>query len=122
MCAMTTEPIVAPTPTPLPRTNPAPQVDPAARVFSRSILISAIRCTLSYVVLPWILPAVGIAAGVGPWIGVIISPVAIGFNIASIRRFWAADHKWKWPITVLNCSVIVLLVILFIDDFSDLLG
>ena len=118
---MTTEPIVAPTPAPVSRTTPAPQVDQATRVFSRSILISAIRCTLSYVVLPWILPAVGIAAGVGPWIGVVISPVAIGFNIASIRRFWLADHKWKWPITVLNLSVIVLLVILFVDDLTELL-
>ena len=113
MSAMTTEPIVATTPT---------TVDPAARIFSKSILISAIRCTLTYVVFPWILPLVGIAPGAGPWIGVVISPVAIWFNVASIRRFWAADHRWKWPITVLNTGVIVLLVILFAVDLAELLG
>jgi hypothetical protein len=119
---MTTEPIVATTPTPLPHADPSPAVDPAARVFSRSILISAIRCTLTYVVFPWILPLVGLAPGTGPWIGVIISPIAIGCNVASIRRFWAADHRWKWPITVLNTGVIVLLVILFVVDLGELVG
>jgi hypothetical protein len=119
---MTTEPIVATTPTALPPPDSAPTVDPAARVFSRSILISAIRCTLTYVVFPWILPIVGLAPGTGPWIGVIISPIAIGCNVASIRRFWAADHRWKWPITMLNSGVIVLLVILFVVDLGELIG
>ena len=92
----------------------------ATRVFSQSVLISGIRCVLAYVVFPWVLPALGIAGGVGPWIGLIVGVVAIGFNIATIRRFWAADHRWKWPITVINCSVIGLLVALFVTDLGSL--
>ena len=96
------------------------QADPATRAFSVSILISGIRCVLTYVIFPWVLPLLGFAGGVGPTIGLVVGTVAIGFNLASIRRFWVSDHKWKWPITVLNTSVIVLLVILLGQDIAEL--
>ena len=94
--------------------------DSATRIFSQSVLISGIRCMLAYVVFPWVLPALGIAGGVGPWIGVVIGVVAIGFNVASIRRFWRADHRWKWPISVINCSVIGMLLVLLVMDLGSL--
>ncbi len=96
--------------------------DPATRIFSRSIVISGTRCLLAYVVFPWILPLLGVAKGVGPIIGIVISVVAIGFNIASIRRFWISGHRYRYVIVALNCSVIVLLTILLWVDVRDLLG
>ena len=98
------------------------ETDETVRVFSRSVVISGIRCTLAYVVFPWILPLLHISDRIGPWIGLAIGVVAAGFNLASIRRFWRADHRWKWPITVLNVSVIVLLTILFVEDLRTLLS
>lgn len=92
------------------------------RAFSLSVVISGIRCALTYVIFPWVLPLLGIAGGVGPAIGLIVGAVAIGFNVASIRRFWVADHRWKWPITVLNTGVIVLLLVLIGLDLANLLG
>lgn len=99
----------------------AAPVNSAERAFSLSILISAVRCTLTYVVFPWVLPLLGIAGGVGPGIGLAIGAIAIVSNVMSIRRFWAADHRWKIPISLLNGSVIVLLVILVVVDLGDLL-
>jgi hypothetical protein len=90
--------------------------------FSRSILISATRCLLTYLVLPFVAPALGVTQGVGPWIGIPLGIVAIVFNVVSIRRFWAADHKWRWAYTAVGTSVIVLLVILMAGDIVDLLG
>lgn len=104
-----------------PTTDPAPGADPATKAFSVSILISGIRCVLTYVVFPWVLPFLGFAGGVGPVVGLVVGTIAIGFNIASIRRFWVADHRWKWPITVLNSSVIVLLLILLGLDLAELI-
>ncbi len=98
----------------------APQGDPATKAFSVSILISGIRCVLTYVIFPWVLPLLGFAGGVGPAVGLVVGTIAIGFNLASIRRFWVADHRWKWPITVLNSSVIVLLLILLGLDLAEL--
>ncbi|MEZ5239614.1 MAG: hypothetical protein R2716_11955 [Microthrixaceae bacterium] len=92
----------------------SPSQDSAARMFSTSVVISGIRCVLAYVVFPWILPLFGLTDWLGPWIGVAISVVAIGFNLASIRRFWRADHPWKWPISCINVSVIGLLSVLLV--------
>jgi hypothetical protein len=95
--------------------------DQANRTFSTSVLVSAVRCTLAYVVFPWLLPAFGVAGDVGPAIGLVIGPVAIAFNVVSIRRFHASDHRWKWYITALNCAVIVLLAVLFVMDVREIL-
>lgn len=101
--------------------TPDAQADPATRAFSVSILISGIRCVLTYIIFPWVLPLLGFAGGVGPAVGLVVGTVAIGFNIASIRRFWVSDHRWKWPITVLNGSVIVLLLVLLGQDLAELI-
>jgi hypothetical protein len=106
---------------PSPATAP-PAVDPASRVFSRSILISATRCLLTYIVFPWILPLAGVASGVGPIIGLPIGVIAIVFNLATIRRFWRADHRWKWPVSVICVGVIGLLAVLVALDIAALAG
>lgn len=94
---------------------------PAERVFSASVVVSGVRCFLAYVLFPWLLPAAGIASGVGSGLGLAIGTVAIAFNVASIRRFQRTGHRWRWPITVLNSGVIVLLAILVVLDLNDLL-
>lgn len=98
-----------------------PRRDPAARVFSTSIVISGIRCLLTYVVFPWALPLLHVAGDVGPVVGVVVGTVAIWFNVASIRRFWQASHPWRWAVTILNTGVIGLLLALLMIDGGDLL-
>jgi hypothetical protein len=94
----------------------------AQRAFSTSVLVSATRCILTYLVLPFLLPALGLAAGVGPAIGIPVGLVAIAANVATIRRFWAADHRWRWAYTALAAMVIVLLVVLLVEDVGSLVG
>lgn len=93
----------------------------AQRVFSVSVMISAVRCTLTYVVLPWLAPAVGLASGVGPAIGIPVGTVAIAANVASIRRFHRARHPWRWYVSAVNVGIIGLLVVLVGGDLLDLL-
>jgi hypothetical protein len=97
-------------------------VGAAQRAFSTSVLVSAIRCTLTYLVLPFLAPALGLAAGVGPAIGIPIGVVAIVSNVMTIRRFWAADHRWRWAYTALSLTVIALLVVLMVRDIATLVG
>lgn len=84
--------------------------------------ISGVRCILAYVVFPWVLPAASRTSGVGPAIGLVVGLVAIGFNVASIRRFQQSGHRWRWHITALNSAVIVLLTVLVARDVIDLVG
>jgi hypothetical protein len=105
----------------IPDGPPAPE-GAAQRAFSTSILVSATRCLLTYIVLPFVAPALGLAAGVGPAIGIPIGVVAIGFNVLTIRRFWAADHRWRWAYTAIGLTVIALLVVLMVEDLLDLVA
>lgn len=92
----------------------------AQRTFSTSILISATRCLLTYVIFPFVAPIVGIASGVGSTIGVITSVIGVAANVWSIQRFHASRHPWRWPITAINVGIIVLLTVLFAIDLADL--
>ena len=92
------------------------------RAFSTSMLISAIRCTLAYVVLPFVTPFLGLAPGVGPSLGIVIGTVAIAANLYSLRRFWKVGHRWRKPITVLHVAVIAFLLVLIAVDLNALIG
>jgi hypothetical protein len=88
--------------------------------FQRSMLVSAVRCLLTYIVLPFVLPAVGFAKGVGPIVGIAIGVVALTFNVFTIRRFHIAGHKWRWHYTAIVAAVMVLLLVLMVQDIIHL--
>ena len=119
---MSTTEAAAGAPTPSSPRQAALEAEAAQRGFSRSVVVSGIRCTLTYVILPFVAPLIGLAPNVGPTIGLVVGTVAIAANLFSIRRFWRADHRWKVPATVLHCSVLVLLAILMVVDIRDLLA
>jgi hypothetical protein len=91
-------------------------------LFSTSILISATRCILSYIVFPIFAPFISQATGTGPFIGLIVGVVALTFDVLSIRRFWAADHRYRWPMTAIYSMVIVLVSVLLVQDLIHLFG
>lgn len=92
----------------------------AYTAFQRSMLISAIRCTLTYVVFPFVVPAVGFATGVGPVLGIVIGVVAMTCDVFTIRRFFSVDHKWRWHFSAIALSVIGLLSVLLVQDIAHL--
>lgn len=92
------------------------------RAFKWSVLVSGIRCTLAYVILPFATPFLGLAPGVGPVLGITIGVVAIVANLFSLRRFWVLQHPWRKPVTVLHIGVIAFLLVLIVNDVRQLLG
>lgn len=98
------------------------QVSEAAayRSFQQSMVISGIRCTLTYVMIPFVLPAIGIATRVGPLLGLTIGTIAIVCDVFTIRRFFTADHKWRWHFSALALGVIALLMVLLVQDLAAL--
>ena len=106
----------------LPVDGPRASAADAQKAFQTSIMVATVRCLLMYVVFPFVLPAIGVASGVGPWIGLPISLVAILAITMSIRRFWRADHSKRWHYTVLGTTVIGFLIYLVVNDVIELLG
>jgi hypothetical protein len=104
----------------VPEGGPRASEDDAHRLFSASIVLSGLRCLLGYVLFPIVLPAIGAAASVGPAIGLPVGLVALVFDVRGIRRFWLADHRWRWPITGLYAAVMTLVTVLVVGDVVHL--
>jgi hypothetical protein len=99
-----------------------PSTRSAETAFQRSMLISATRCTLTYLVFPFVLPAFGIATSVGPALGLTIGSLALVCDVFAIRRFFAADHRWRWHFTIVAVCVMALLSVLLVEDLIDLIS
>jgi hypothetical protein len=94
--------------------------DQARSAFQKSLFISTCRCLLMYIVFPFVLPAVGVARGVGPYIGLTIGVLAMVSIVYSIRRFWRADHSKRWHYTVFGAVIIVFLTYLAVKDITTI--
>ncbi|HVX18719.1 MAG TPA: hypothetical protein VHA73_11865 [Acidimicrobiales bacterium] len=121
--ATTTGPCIDDTMRKLLRIKPTTPNDDAGahRIFEVSILISAARCLLTYVFFPIVAPAAGAATGIGPAIGLPVGIIALVFDVLGIRRFWAANHKWRKEITLLYLVVIAFVSVLLVRDIVHLL-
>ena len=94
----------------------------ARKAFQTSVMVAAVRCLIMYILLPFVIPAIGLAAGVGPWIGLPIAVAAIIAVTMSIRRFWRADHSKRWHYTVVGTAVIGFMVFEIVRDLTELLN
>lgn len=94
----------------------------ARSLVERSLVISMVRCLLTYIVLPFLAPLLGVGLGVTPVVGIVVGTVAVGANVASVRRFWRADHQYRWHYTALASLIVLLLVWLIVADVVELLG
>lgn len=94
----------------------------ARSLVERSLLISMVRCLLTYIVLPFVAPLLGVGLGVAPVIGLVVGAVAIVANVASVRRFWRADHRYRWHYTALASVIVAMLVWLVVADIVELVA
>jgi hypothetical protein len=106
----------------LPTDAPVASEASARQLVEKSLLISMARCLLTYVFLPFVAPIFGFGLGVAPVVGIVVGLVAIGANVASVRRFWRADHRYRWHYTALASVIVVALVWLVVADAVELLG
>ena len=94
----------------------------ARQLVEKSLLISMARCLLTYIALPFLVPIMGIAAGVTPFVGIVLGSVAIAANVASVRRFWRAEHRYRWYYLGLASVIVTALVWLIVVDLTELFG
>jgi len=106
----------------LPVDGPRGTAEGARKAFQTSVLVAAARCTLMYLVFPFVLPALGLARGIGPAIGLVVNGVAMVCIVMSMRRFFRADHPKRWWYAVLGGAMLVLLTVLAVIDVADLVG
>ena len=94
----------------------------AQSAFQKSILISAIRCTLTYVLIPFVVPVLGFAAAVDAPLGIALSLVAIVSVTYSLRKFFGSDHPRRWQYAALAGVLLVFVTALLIRGVLRLVG
>ncbi len=94
----------------------------AESAFQKSIAISAIRCLITYIALPLLRPVVDLSGGVGPVLGLVVGTVSMVAIVFAARRFFAADHKWRWGYGAIGGSILVLLTWQAVVDVRALIG
>lgn len=93
----------------------------ARQLVEKSLLVSMARCLLTYVFLPFVAPIFGFGLGVAPVVGIVVGLVAIVANVASVRRFWRADHRYRWHYTALASVIVAAIFWLVVVDVLELL-
>lgn len=95
---------------------------PVERAFTFAILLSALRCTVQYVVLPLLLPWIGVVAEVPVWVTLILTTVALISLIRSVRLLWRVRHAQRWSYLALAAVVMAALALFFFVDLRSLRG
>lgn len=91
------------------------------RAFTFAILLSALRCTVQYVVLPFVLPWVGVAARVPPWVTLALGTLALISLARNMRYLWHLRHARRRSYLLLALVVIAALLLFMAVDLRALL-
>jgi hypothetical protein len=104
----------------LPVDAPKQSIFGAQQAFSRSIWISATRCLITYIALPLLRPVLGITGTLGPVLGLVVGAVSMVAIFFALRRFFAADHRYRWRYAAVAGAVAVLLTVQAALDVIEL--
>lgn len=94
----------------------------AHKAFRVSVVISGIRCLITYLLIPVLVPLLSFAGVVAAPIGIALCVVAVVNGIVSVRRFWISDHRSRWMYTWFMVLVFVVLGIALYADISRLVS
>lgn len=87
-----------------------------------SLVLSAVRCIISYVLIPVALPLVAWTGVVATPVALVLAVVAIGMATRSLRRVWQADWTHRWAYTAFIVVVVGLLAVSIVVDVNTLLA
>jgi hypothetical protein len=94
----------------------------ARRNTTAAIVVSGIRCIITYLLIPILAPIVGLTGAASAPITIALSLVAIYMGISGVRRFWIADHRARWAYTTFIGVVVVLLLIGIVVDVRTIIS
>ena len=92
----------------------------ARRSTTTAIVLSGIRCTITYLLIPVLAPFLGLLETLDAPISIVLSSFAIVMGIRGVRRFWIADHRARWSYTAFIGIVIVMLSVAIAFDVATL--
>jgi hypothetical protein len=94
----------------------------ARRSTTASIVVSGIRCTITYLLIPFLTPFVGLLETIGAPLSLALCLFAMVMGVAGVRRFWIADHRSRWAYTAFIGVVLVLLSVAVVMDIRTIVS
>ena len=88
----------------------------AHRAFRTSVLVSAVRCLITYLAIPVLFPLLSLSGWVAAPIGIVLCVIAVVNGVVSVRRFWVADHPRRWMYTAFMGVVFVILAVAMVSE------
>lgn len=98
----------------------ASQTRRAENALTLSLMFSGLRCILQYVLLPFLLPIVGVAANAAIPILLLINLIAMASIFFSLRRFWTIGYKHRWSYLAVALTALTLLLAFTLHDLMKL--
>ncbi len=94
----------------------------AHKAFRYSLVISGIRCIITYLLVPILVPILSFAGWVATPLSIALSVYALVNGVISVRRFWQADHKQRWMYTGFMAIVFVVIAIALTTDITRIVS
>jgi hypothetical protein len=85
-----------------------------------SMLIAGVRCTITYIIIPFGAPVIAILGVLGTPLSLALSSVAIVMAVSSLRRVWLADYQHRYAYSLFIIVAVVLLAIVIVGDVRTL--
>lgn len=92
----------------------------AHKAFRVSVAISAVRCLITYLLIPILVPVLSFAGWVAAPVGIALCVVAAVNGVVSLRRFWGSDHAKRWMYTGFMAVVFIILALALVSDLARL--
>ncbi|WP_139651121.1 hypothetical protein [Tessaracoccus massiliensis] len=92
----------------------------AHRAFRISVALSGIRCLITYLLIPVVVPMASLAGWVAAPIGLALCAYAVINGVVSLRTFWRSDHRHRWTYTIFMAIVFGILTLALVSDLSRL--
>jgi prepilin signal peptidase PulO-like enzyme (type II secretory pathway) len=87
-----------------------------------SLIISAVRCVITYALIPALLPVVSGLGLVATPLSLTLSLVAAVMAVVSLRRVWMADWSGRWGYTAFIAVVLAVLAVVITIDVQTLVA
>jgi hypothetical protein len=87
-----------------------------------SLVLSAIRCVITYALVPLLVPIISWAGVLATPVSIVLALTAIVLAIRSLRRVWLADYAHRWAYTAFIAVALGLLVTVVVIDVRGLLA
>ena len=90
----------------------------AHHAFRISVVVSAVRCIITYVAVPILVPLLSLSGWVAAPVGLALCLFAAVNGVISLRRFWKADHSRRWTYTIFITIVFAILTVATVTELN----